>query len=84
MNLKKMDDECYLFLEPTNLRYLHLMQHIAVERPYLEAYDKKELCWERIATNLTNTKIGLTAKLFDSEGVSVKQVKTRFVNIMAW
>ena len=84
VSMKKMDGKRYLFLEDTNLRDSHLMQQIAVERPYLKVYGKKEKGWEVVATNLSNTKIGLDKKLFDTEGVSVKQIKNRFSNIMAW
>ena len=59
VSLKKMDGERYLFLEPTNLIDLHLIQQIEVERSHLKAFGKKEKGLELFATNVTNTKIGL-------------------------
>jgi len=84
VNLKLKIRNTYVFLGDDNVKDMHLMRQVATERPYEMGYGLKEKKWADVASNLNGVRINLDETLFGEIGVSGKQVKTRFLNIMSW
>ena len=74
----------YVFLYDTNMRNMHIMRQVTVERPYDLGYGQKKKVWEIVASSLTDTKINLQESLFGEAGIYSRTTKAQFMALMVW
>ena len=84
VSLKSKIRNAHVLFGDDNLKDMHLMRQVATECPYEMGYGLKEKKWAVVVSNLNGIRISLDETLFGEVGVSGKQVKTRFLNIMSW